>query len=450
MQFYNTFSVAEAEATNWQSLCPHVAALFWDRHTKFSLSGFFNHRSPKLLSDLFCALNVEHHLVPTKPNQTPSIPGLTPRGFEVWMFTQLMTDPSREWARLSKVLDRWTIFDQGVEMPKMIPRECFPLSEDRAIYTGWWKAVHNEYPEEADESDEERKVPLSLPEPPEKGNRGRSYSNLRGGDLPLDAHEDDYRDSPPPGGPPPLPQAGRIPRKLHPKVPDSHEFPPAEEREEEPLVERHRPYGGAAPNPNWREDPRRREDVNPRPVLGEEPRPPGRSRSMRRPATGKEPSRRLTKRGRSQHRAAQRDDSPEGRCSDEDYEEPKYDGYGKRYEGDGLYETLHIIGYGATPSRAPKQVAAADSWALSRYEEPPSHTTSGPGPQFRREQSRGPPKSRPPPHAEKDISEYMYQDQYEKDSAGRRPHRGSDAAHGPYSGRGGRPGNGQSSRRYAQ
>ena len=397
------------------------------------------------MSDLFCALNVEHHLVPIKPNQTPSIPGLTLLGFEVWMFTQLMTAPHREWIRLSKVLDQWTIYD---EMPKVIPRQCFPQSEDRAIYAGWWQAVREEYPEDPlDDSDEERKVPLGLPEPPGKGARARSYStNLRGGDLPHDMNEDDYRDSLPPDGPSSLPRQGRVLGKPNPKVPDPHEFLTPEEREKEPTLERRRaPYGGPAANPAWAEDTGRREDVNPRPTLGEEPsRPLGRSRSTRRPAGGKEPVRRSTKRSRSQHRP-RREDSPEGgRYSDEDYDEhTKPDGYGKRFNGDGLYESLHIIGYGAAPSKAPKQMAAADSWALSRYEVPaPSHTPTGSGSQFHREQSRGPPKSRlPPPPPEKDISEYTYQDQYEKDyssGGGRPPRKGGDPAHGPHGGGGSR------------
>ena len=105
--------------------------------------------------------------MPFKPNQAPSIPGLTLLGFEVWMFTQLMTTPHRERIRLSKVLDQWTINDA---MPNVIPRQCFPQSEDRAIYAGWWQAVREKYLEDPlDDSD--RQVPLSLPEPPEKGDR---------------------------------------------------------------------------------------------------------------------------------------------------------------------------------------------------------------------------------------------------------------------------------------
>jgi hypothetical protein len=403
-----------------------------------SLIGFFNARPPKVLSELFCALNVEHHLVPLKPNQPPTLPGLTPRGFEVWMFTQLMVSPHREWVRLSKILDQWTIFDQGIEMPKLIPRECFPQVEDRAIYQGWWQAVREDFPpEDSVGSDDEHKVPLGLPAPEKLRRRGYS---IRGGDLPHETAptEDDSKDSPPPA--PPSITRKRTSRpysvsKPYPPtsvVPDPHEFLTPEEKGSSPDQRFGHPYGGgdAAPAPSWRED-SRREDINPRPTLGEEPaaRPPTRSRSVKpkgSSATIKDTNaRRTTKRGRSAHR--RRGESPD-RYSDDDYDEGKYDGYGKRYDGDGLYESLHIIGYGAT-----KKQQETNTWALSRYEDPspPTRATTPHHPSYHpREPSRGPPLRK----AEKDIREYTYQDQYEKDymaptisASGRRTHRGSDA-----------------------
>ncbi|KAF8252213.1 hypothetical protein K440DRAFT_391523 [Wilcoxina mikolae CBS 423.85] len=398
IQFYHTFAVSGDEAREWQ--------------------GFFQHRTPKSLSELFCALNVEHHLVPTKPNQPPTVPGLTPRGFEVWMFTQLMTAPEREWHRISRILEHWTIFDQGFEMPKVIPRKCFPLAEDRAIYQGWWQAVREDYPEDFFDSDDERKVPLGLPEPER---RRRGYS-IRGGDLPheLSPTEDESKDSPPPAPPSLARQRTSRPYATKDVIPDPRDFLMAEEKQNSPTERYRQPYG-SAPNPAWKEDPSRRDDINPRPTLGEEPaaRPPTRSRSVKASKTpaSKEPlpsSRRTTtnKRGRSVHR--KREESPDARyISDEDYS----DGYGRRLEGDGLYESL--------------------------YEEPPPSSSHYHHHHHPREPSRGPPKSRPPPPppaapapVEKDIRDFTYQDQYEREkeyatptvsAGGRRQHRGSDA-----------------------
>lgn len=376
IQFYNTFAVGEGEATDWQR--------------------FFNLRSPKVLSELFCALNVEHHLVPTKPNQTPTLPGLTPRGFEVWMFTQLMTAPHREWHRISKILDQWTIFDQGAEMPRVIPRECFPQTEDRAIYQGWWQAVRDDYPEETPESDDERKVPLGLPEP--EKTRRRAYS-VRG-DGPSDTPPEDSGSKDPPSPAPPSLTRKRTSRPYSTTnvVPDPQDFLTSEEKDNSPVERFRSPYSPAPPAPPpWRED-SRREEVNPRPTLGEEPpRPPTRSRSIKPKggSTKDSASRHAAKRGRSVRR--RRDDSPDR------YSDDEYDGYGRKYEGDGLYEDP------SPPTRATT----------------PHHTAHHP-----REPSRGPPASR---KAEKDIRDYTYQEQYEKDwvpppaSAGRRPHRASDA-----------------------
>lgn len=415
-------------------------------------------RSPKILSELFCALNVEHHLVPTKPNQPPTLPGLTPRGFEVWMFTQLMTAPHREWHRISRVLDQWTIFDQGTEMPKMIPRECFPQTEDRAIYQGWWQAVREDYPEESQDSDDERKVPLGLPEPEKPRRRGYSVR----GDGPSDTPPEDNGPKDPPSPAPPSLTRKRTSRPYSTTnvVPDPQDFLTAEEKDNSPVDRYRSPYSPAPPGPppGWRED-ARRDEVNPRPTLGEEPpRPPTRSRSVKpKGGSAKDSSaRHAAKRGRSVRR--RRDDSPD-RYSDDDYDDVKYDGYGRKYEGDGLYESLHVIGYGASPPPAPPVLEytveeKTNMWALSRYEDPspptrattphhPSNSSAAAAAAYHhpRDPSRGPPPNRDQqlPRSskpEKDIRDYTYQEQYEKDyvapvpptvSAARRAHRASDA-----------------------
>jgi len=340
------------------------------------------------------------------------------------MFTQLMTAPHREWHRISKILDQWTIFDQGAEMPRVIPRECFPQTEDRAIYQGWWQAVRDDYPEETPESDDERKVPLGLPEPEKSRRRGYSVR----GDGPSDTPPEDSGSKDPPSPAPPSLTRKRTSRPYSTTnvVPDPQDFLTSEEKDNSPVERFRSPYSPVPPAPPpWREDPRR-EEVNPRPTLGEEPpRPPTRSRSIKPKggSTKDSASRHAAKRGRSVRR--RRDDSPER------YSDDEYDGYGRKYEGDGLYESLHLIGYG-TPIE--KKDEETNMWALSRYEDPspptrattPHHTAHHP-----REPSRGPPASR---KAEKNIRDYTYQEQYEKDyvapptgSTARRPHRASDA-----------------------
>ncbi|KAI5788209.1 hypothetical protein FPQ18DRAFT_55318 [Pyronema domesticum] len=290
---------------------------------------FFHGRSPKTLSDMFLDMNIEHHLIQSRHGMAPTEPAMTVAGFENWMMTLLMTDPSREHERLCKIISQCTLYDRAraCEFPKLLPRECFPTKPDHQIVAGWDDTL-KEYPEDLDN---ERKVPLSLPAPKER------------------------RHSPPPPpvppGPPSATNRNRMSRGFPGKPPtDPADFYPEDKGKESPTDERYGrgrygPGPGPAPAPGpppgpWardREDfsrpPPGRDDLNPRPTLGEDPaRPPTRSRSVKAPkahaGSDKEAGRGRPKRGRSV--ARRRDDSPYG-SEDEDYDE------GRHYRGDGLY-----------------------------------------------------------------------------------------------------------------
>ncbi|KAI5799906.1 hypothetical protein EDC01DRAFT_524299 [Geopyxis carbonaria] len=415
LQFYQVFNMGPEEEIKWKA--------------------FVNYRSYGQLSATLCGLNVDHHLVPPSPGATPAIPGLTPNGFETWMFTQLMTAPDREARRLQKVIDRWPIFDfQAREfLPKILPRECFPPQKDPKIHAGWWTTVSEDYPQDIDPESEEDKphVPLSLPEPPmTKPRRPRNYS-LRGGKHHADRDSDEPEPAaapppPPPAveAPPPAPKRGRAPYGS--TGVDPRDYLTSEEKDisAPPGAERYaRPYGTTG-NPSWREDP------NPRPTLGEEPvpRPPTRSRSTRAPGApagaAKPSTRKSTKRGRSV-RPARRDPSPSRRYNSDDDDD---DDYGPRYEADGLY----------APPPPPRPRAITNGAPEHRYDDrsPPTRATTPHHYRSAREPSR-PPGPRgaptPAPPEKADIREYTYQDQYERDYARRHGPGGGSRRSGHYS-----------------
>ncbi|KAI9832325.1 MAG: hypothetical protein M1826_002011 [Phylliscum demangeonii] len=86
------------------------------------------------LSQLYQALGCQHHLVPDQPDSAPTIPGLTPLGFERWMTTMLRACPDEEVERLQMAVLQMPISnadDVKERFPKEISRRLFPDEVDR-------------------------------------------------------------------------------------------------------------------------------------------------------------------------------------------------------------------------------------------------------------------------------------------------------------------------------
>ncbi|KAL7268964.1 hypothetical protein RUND412_008391 [Rhizina undulata] len=279
--------------------------------------GFFRGRSSASLASVYRALNCEHFYVPPPSghpgsfSEKPCIPALTPRGFETWMFTQLMAYPDREAVRIQKILDFWPISNSsGERYRKLIPRRCFPDKEDPVIRSGWWR-VYGEIPPDLEEYEEQRVLALPAAPPPQHNDSERSSPiapSIPGG-FPADE---------PPHRKPTQPQVsreewGRMPPPGHYPPPPGHyyaHYPPNDESEEGDLTDEEEDYRRHAPaaappisgrsktpgppapqapkgdtasldraprrgyppvasppggSPSWG-----REDLNPRPTLGEE------------------------------------------------------------------------------------------------------------------------------------------------------------------------------------
>ncbi|PWW77606.1 hypothetical protein C7212DRAFT_180029 [Tuber magnatum] len=225
---------------------------------RMNWKGYFTNRTDSSLSSIYRVLGCEHFYIPISRDQKPTIPALTPQGFETWMFTQLMTNPSREAARLQKVVASWPIYDtkEGRRFPTSIPRSCFPEKEDSVILQGWWR-VWEEFPSDSEDEEEER-APLALPAP------GDSGSNRFYGPPPLQG--------PLPGADyaTPAPTARKRTQQKYPPNPrdlndDELDAIIESGTDKSPTMERHRkPYASSTGNPGWKEE------LNPRPTLGED------------------------------------------------------------------------------------------------------------------------------------------------------------------------------------
>ncbi|KAL6855717.1 hypothetical protein J3F83DRAFT_754026 [Trichoderma novae-zelandiae] len=104
------------------------------------------HKSLRGISFLFSDLRCEHHLVQHSIASKPSVPALTPTGFEDWMTLMIRAFPDREARRLDLVLADIPLFADdrpssssssrsssasasaqgGQKLPRELPRELFP------------------------------------------------------------------------------------------------------------------------------------------------------------------------------------------------------------------------------------------------------------------------------------------------------------------------------------
>lgn len=271
---------------------------------------FFTGRTLASLSSIYRALNCEHFYMPPASDQKPCIPALTPRGFETWMFTQLMSDPNRESQRLQKLVANWPVINPktGHTFPKSIPRRCFPEKEDAIIADGWWR-VWEEFPRDYSEESEDETT-LALPAP-----GGGHHYPPREQMTPPEAMEAPFV----PAGPPHRGGSKKIPMTMPMSYP-----PDDDEDDRRHGSSKSKSKAPRKPDPHWRES-----ELNPRPILGEETRaaPPTRPhtshghhpsvdsaekpRSSRQRDRSEYRHRRHQSRHQSRHRRGERSPSPD-------------------------------------------------------------------------------------------------------------------------------------------
>lgn len=87
------------------------------------------------ISRMYQSLKCQHHLVQLTCEDIPTIPGLTPHGFECWMTTLIQAHPDVEYERLAKAVLNMPISNAdspSERFPKQISRRLFPQEGDRA------------------------------------------------------------------------------------------------------------------------------------------------------------------------------------------------------------------------------------------------------------------------------------------------------------------------------
>lgn len=97
---------------------------------------FFKRMSSSELSRLYQTLECQHHLVQDHHGNVPTIPGLTPVGFERWMTLLILAWPEEEMTRLQTAILNMPISnadDPKERFPKHIRRRLFPDESDRKV-----------------------------------------------------------------------------------------------------------------------------------------------------------------------------------------------------------------------------------------------------------------------------------------------------------------------------
>lgn len=97
----------------------------------------FGAQNNELISELYQDLECEHHLVQEHPSMAPTVPALTPVGFERWMTLNIMAYPEEESKRFENVVLALPIDADGAmvdgkpeRLPKQISRHLLPERED--------------------------------------------------------------------------------------------------------------------------------------------------------------------------------------------------------------------------------------------------------------------------------------------------------------------------------
>ncbi|KAI9760259.1 MAG: hypothetical protein M4579_001773 [Chaenotheca gracillima] len=202
----------------------------------------FKTLSPARLGRVYQDLECQHHLVQARGHdECPSVPGLTPEGFQRWMTLILLSNPDNEVERLQKTVLDMPISnadDSSERFPKEVSRHLFPTEEDWKMRSKLDKAFTIDKPQmpevvkpEVVKPDLSRPAPKTEPirpipkpdpvrsEPPMSPapSLSSSYSNLERerkpySNTPSESAIDDLPG--PPSGPLPGPPPGPPPTKL--------------------------------------------------------------------------------------------------------------------------------------------------------------------------------------------------------------------------------------------
>jgi hypothetical protein len=104
----------------------------------------FDHKESSI-SRLFREFEAQHHLVQDRLDKKPSIPGLTPHGFEKWVTVLLYAHPDHEFERLAKTALHMPISNpdnRRERFPKEISRRLFPRESNAGMVSKLQNAIN--------------------------------------------------------------------------------------------------------------------------------------------------------------------------------------------------------------------------------------------------------------------------------------------------------------------
>lgn len=96
------------------------------------------------ISRMYRGLACQHHLTQFNHSDEPTIPGLTPHGFEVWMTNLILAHPDKEFERLARAVLHMPISNadsRSERFPKELPRRLLPREDDRAVQQKLWTVI---------------------------------------------------------------------------------------------------------------------------------------------------------------------------------------------------------------------------------------------------------------------------------------------------------------------
>lgn len=103
------------------------------RDETYPWQSIFGELSYATLSKIYRDMRCEHHLIQEHPAEPPSIPALTPAGFEEWMTAMIQAYPDIEYERMAKAVLDMPISnanDRKERFPKELPRRLLPNTEN--------------------------------------------------------------------------------------------------------------------------------------------------------------------------------------------------------------------------------------------------------------------------------------------------------------------------------
>ncbi|KAL9533034.1 hypothetical protein SMMN14_03866 [Sphaerulina musiva] len=108
----------------------------------------------------------------------PTVPALKTEGWIMWQTIQLLLGPEEHSSFLREAVAKWDVkdHDTGAVLPKILPRECFPIDPDKHM-VAWYEGVSERLRREAEDEERHKHVEVEhdSDQPPPRRVRDRAH-----------------------------------------------------------------------------------------------------------------------------------------------------------------------------------------------------------------------------------------------------------------------------------